>query len=669
MVEPKANSMLVTLYGAAGEQGGAPQVLVARAKLFLDKGRVDLAEHLYRSALTADPHQFWASMGLAQVCTRAERFEEACLHYRQAIADAQTPVDLTYARTGLASSLAGLGELTQAEEIFEQVIREAPDYPYSYTGLALVYETLPKPPWEKIVALCEEALKLVPGEALWIKPKLVNAQARIAHLAMLVEGESGESGENELEVAQLRQDQDAAQFQILFRRGKLSTILESHLRDQPLPYVLLLRQLFEQVNAAPPDRFASLQEFLLFAADFLAGVSRAGDVGQQNVDLELAKRFYELSLEGKGKGLVAAHLGLLKVMLRSRKFERAEPAVVRAVSEAGDDPAIVAVSAEVMQAIDRPAIARLLAARALELSPQPVVEGALADDPLLTEAELANKGWQNLELIHDTANNARVAKLVSVEDWLATMPAIRNDDLKATAKDIADIELLDTQIREFFALMGAHNVSLLVDLDYYRQRSGIWHADIDEALLHYFEKGWKANLSTHAAFDVTHLRRQLQQHRVESSSEPPLLLFLRHEDALGLSPNVLFEPSLYKAGLTEVPQHPWFHYLEGGWQQNANISPYFDMTRFRKQVRRKPADALLPPLIYYFTRDTFVDVNSLFHAGYYDTRYREYVKDMAPLAHFLSEGAFLGLQPNPFYVPQGKTVQERLDYLKIHSAV
>jgi hypothetical protein len=429
--------------------------------------------------------------------------------------------------------------------------------------------------------------------------------------------------------------------------------------------VLLLRQLFDRVEALGPDHFSSLPEFLLFAADFLAGESRTDSGQKQNVDYPLALRFYELSLEGKSKGLPAAHSGLLKVMLRSRSFERAEQAVVRAVAEAGDDPAIVMTAAKVMQEMGRPAVARLLAGRAVELSP---VKAASKDVSSGLAAD-SEQDWLNIELIHDTANAAKAGKLGSVEEWLAEAQSQRGVARRTANADTAEIVRLTGWLREFFELLGHHLPGQLVDLDHYRHRAGIWFQDMDEAILHYFEQGWKARISSHPAFDESCVRRQLQEHRIDSSSEPPALLFLRHERALGLAPNTLFDPAVYLSGLTESPERPWFHYLEGGWQQNPNISPYFDAVRFRDQVRRKPEDALLSPLMFFLTRNTFLDVNGLFHAGFYDSRYRDSVKDMAPLAHYLSEGVYLGYQPNPFFVPQGKTARERLDYLKIHSVV
>jgi Tfp pilus assembly protein PilF len=49
-----AKTTLAALY-AAGEPGDSADVLVARAQLFLDKGRSEVAEHLFRRALDLAP--------------------------------------------------------------------------------------------------------------------------------------------------------------------------------------------------------------------------------------------------------------------------------------------------------------------------------------------------------------------------------------------------------------------------------------------------------------------------------------------------------------------------------------------------------------------------------------------------------------------------------------
>jgi tetratricopeptide (TPR) repeat protein len=635
-------STLADVYQSIGDENAdLLTALRAKAKYHLDHQHLDLADHYYRRCLKIDPLHYWAHMGLGKLCTLREHFREAVDIYRQALDISESSSQKAYALCGLANALTGQGKVAEAETLYLQAIEETPDHPFAYTGLALLYENFLPPPWEKIIDQYRKAITLAPKEASWINPKIAKAEESLSRIVAGLE-------DNEADKVLSRQ-----QMMVLFGQDRLVDVLENHLKDQQPPYIPTLRQVFAQLHSIPPGHFSAIEFFYLFVADGLAGDPDA-ETRSSAEDLALAKRFYELALAEQNPLPAECYVRILRNYLRSGDFEDAQASVVQAVSHAGDDAKVLLMAAKVMQT-GHPGAARLLMGRALELAPEMVSEEAGGED----------QAWLDLAAAHDRANKSKTEKFGSIKKWLDAMPASTMVQ-RHTQSDAAALDNLDQWLDEFFRLLSTHPPELLIDLPHYRKQTGFWFKTLDQALIHYFEKGWQKGVSVHAAFDDDYVRHQLRLHGIDTTAEPLLLLFLRHEPTLGMAPNVLFDPALYRAGVnTEGNASLWLHYLSGGWKQNGVVSPYFDTDYFIRRIHRNSIKAALPPLLRYFCENPLGDTNPLFHAAYYANRYKDLLRDKAPLAHYLSEGAYLGCSPNPFFVPNGRTARERIDYLRL----
>jgi tetratricopeptide (TPR) repeat protein len=635
--------------------------LFARAQYYLDGGNYSLAERLFERCLEMDDHHFWGLMGLAKTSELTDHPARAAEFYLRALNSTNEPASQAYAACGRANVLGRLGRVDEAVETYEQSITIEPGYIYAYTGLALLLEALLPPPYEKIVGLYRKVLEIEPASATWTwcTKNLAEAEAALTREA---------AGIKQPNISGKASD---IQLLCLFGQHRLIELMEIHLLDQTPPYGRVLQQVFVELKKMPPGHFAAIEDFYTYVADRLAGDPDTDSLPSPD-NMMLAKRFYELALAENKPLPASGYIRFLRNFLRQHEFTRAREAVIRAVIDAGDDPTVLVTAADVMKAIDRHGVARLLLGRAMELAPD-AVAAAIARSGEEAEPDTA---WLELTAVLDRANQANAGKFGTVEKWLEAEGAQaqllarhRDDPAEGSAKQRKVLDDVDAWLAEFFRLLGDHSAVLLFDLPHYRAQGNTWFEGMDPALVHYFEKGWWEGRSVHAAFDDDHVRHQLRLHGLDSTSEPLLLLFLRHENALGLSPNVLFDAALYRAGAgLAADTSPWLHYLSGGWRTNERVSPYFDTDYFTLRTHRNSIEASLPPLLRYFCKDPMGDANRLFHAAYYAERYKESLRGKAPLAHYLSEGAYVGFAPNPFFQTEGRTARERIDYLQLPPA-
>jgi hypothetical protein len=442
----------------------------------------------------------------------------------------------------------------------------------------------------------------------------------------------------------------------LFKARRLADLLKIHLSDQQRPYSPILKRLFDEIEEKSEDNFDTIEEFYLYIADQLS----ATKIATLN-DIELGKRFYRLVLSTQKTLPSSAHILILTHFLRHHDFTGARKVVVQAVIDAMDDPGVLVHAAKIMKAIDEPGIARLLFGRALEINPDIITTDTLS------EKDDKNNAWLAFSAILDLSNQNNAPKFGTITNWLKIEGKLPSDKITLSRERLKtqNTEFINTQIAEFSQLVNNTSLTLLVDPTYYSSQAGDNIDDLEQTLVHYFEKGYLAGLNLHPAFDISHIRYQLQKYDIDSTTEPLILLFFRYEIALSLSPNPLFDPNFYRqnAGIA-LNTSPWLHYISGGWQDIHEISDFLDTNYFMERIPPYSA-AALPPLIHLFCKAPLGEANQLFHAQFYYECYKNHLDGKPPLVHYLSEGVFQGFAPNPFFQPAGKSVQERIDYIKL----
>jgi len=133
----------------------------------------------------------------------------------------------------------------------------------------------------------------------------------------------------------------------------------------------------------------------------------------------------------------------------------------------------------------------------------------------------------------------------------------------------------------------------MFDAAYYRAQLPAALAREVNPLRHYLEIGAPAMLSPHPCFDLEWLEG--------AAALPPIIPILEAREAPYATPNLLFEPERYAAGIALGPLPPFEHFLRHWPDNQAEFSRFFDVTFY---ARRNPhlARARINPLVHYFTQ-------------------------------------------------------------------
>jgi hypothetical protein len=314
------------------------------------------------------------------------------------------------------------------------------------------------------------------------------------------------------------------------------------------------------------------------------------------------------------------------------------------------DVVILIAAAEITKGMEDFSLARLLISRALEINPQ-------SENPEL---------WELAGTIHDAANRAGSRKYGTLEKWLAQQS---NAGLasKLTSNCVSSSTQFDNdRLQEFMRLLGEVPPELLIDLEFYQGQANAKFESIEQVLKHYFAIGWQSGLNVHPALAVDFIQHQLRSHGINTRHEPLLILFLLNERQYNVAPNALFDPQIYRLDrVIPTGQSPWLHYLNGGWRECAVPSSFFDEQFYLSKYKQSIMNFDTSPLLHYFCNNPMGSCNPLFHDLFYLDCHKEKLQGRPPLEHYLTEGAYMGYAPNPFYSPSSHSAQERLDYLRL----
>ncbi len=196
------------------------------------------------------------------------------------------------------------------------------------------------------------------------------------------------------------------------------------------------------------------------------------------------------------------------------------------------------------------------------------------------------------------------------------------------------------------------------DQDYYRsQLPEAWNGEAN-LYLHFCRLGGRLGLKPNPIVDFGFLQRQLAEldaggfRPAGQRARPPrdnvdlLAQYLRRIGDRNLSPHPLFDPSLYavSADLAET-DIPVLHFLAHG--SDTAFSPYFSVEFYELQVPELRGSTI-NRLGHYCDAapDERCDANPMLSGAYYRAAVGNPAVD--PLSHFVTDGADLGLRPNPY---------------------
>jgi Flp pilus assembly protein TadD len=138
----------------------APEEVFQRAVALHEQGRLDEAEHLYRSLLKADPAEIGYLHNLGVLCIHQGKYEDAVKLVREVLGHQP---DLALAHNTLGVVLGRLGRFEEAEACCREALRLAPDYAEAHNTLAHTLTALGR--FNEAEASCRKALHLKPEYA------------------------------------------------------------------------------------------------------------------------------------------------------------------------------------------------------------------------------------------------------------------------------------------------------------------------------------------------------------------------------------------------------------------------------------------------------------------------------------------------------------------------
>ena len=116
-----------------------PSVHVLHGRALLNMGNREAAIREFRRELQRDPDNFDANVQLGNLYRMDQRNEDALLYYQRA--GAARPGDVSI-KHGMAAAHLGLGDVEQARELLEHVVKEAPAFIEGHVLLATTYYRL-----------------------------------------------------------------------------------------------------------------------------------------------------------------------------------------------------------------------------------------------------------------------------------------------------------------------------------------------------------------------------------------------------------------------------------------------------------------------------------------------------------------------------------------------
>ena len=164
---------LIELYGRLGTPEKA-QALLATLRQTLpdanalmqfafhleDRQLYDLADQVYVEAARLDPQAPEAPYRLGKNALRAGRYEQALVHFHQAL---QRHAGFVAAQQGVGLAYAEQGKTAEAEEAFHAVLRLAPQHAEAYTHLGALYTRTGR--LAEALAMYRALIKLQPDQA------------------------------------------------------------------------------------------------------------------------------------------------------------------------------------------------------------------------------------------------------------------------------------------------------------------------------------------------------------------------------------------------------------------------------------------------------------------------------------------------------------------------
>jgi predicted Zn-dependent protease len=135
----------------------SPREAAQCGRILMEAGLVDEAEALYRAMVRSFPGHPVGFVGLAQVAMRRKRWSDALTHWESILTAFDQERRSAFWLSGRASVLFQLGHHQEAAAILADLVRDFPDEPPGYVGLAQL--ALRQHRRQEALARCDEILR------------------------------------------------------------------------------------------------------------------------------------------------------------------------------------------------------------------------------------------------------------------------------------------------------------------------------------------------------------------------------------------------------------------------------------------------------------------------------------------------------------------------------
>ncbi len=612
--------------------------LFNKGKLNLKHNNYSLAAYYFQKLLCIDPQNFWAFRNLGKIATEYKLFPQAITYYQQAIdiVTFEHEAELNFIIADLAHLYLKTNAVEQAEQILLQRLETQAKCVFLHTSLAEVYENYTPALIQHSITAYKKALEL--KNLTWVQKKITQHQqleytAEISNLSLLLQGNW---------------------INLLQRECNLSNLNSV---DQ--------QQLYTILQKLPMHKFANINEFRIFLIQILMDDCELESISiQQQHKLSIALELCLKYLQTDPIATAYVYIQTLKLckVLEQYQYNDAESIILKALLYYDTDVKVLV------------ALLKLLIKQHQYLATQSVEQAQyqqilalirlISSELISLDAQLFNKlDLDAIIMVHNEADKFQIKKFATIKKFLLNS-SLKNEIIALnTLTQYKDLIQIDQWMTAFFDLIANYNPALLFDLEYYQQQAQLpKQLTIEQALAHYFTQGWQQRLAPHPMFDIDFIEQQLvnQQHLL---NQPTLLSFLQFEKTANLIPNILINPIKLQAAVN-VDKNLWLHYLSKGWQNNANISDFFDLEFYLTITKQSLNNFKIAPILD-FCKTELIDCNRFFHTQFYFQQYKATLNGKIPLVHYLTEGVYLGYQAHPFIDSSNLTTSARLQQLKL----
>lgn len=657
--------------------------LYQKGRFHLDKKNFELANFYFKQMVNIQPQHFWATVHLADIATENGLYSIAMTGYQKALTLTKLPTEICTVNCSLASVFISMELFDFAEHHYLQSLAQYPEHIFFYTGLAKLYKTYQPDAIEKIAELYQKAQVLAP-HLNWIETELKTYQNKISKKTELGIKEPN------LKPSAFQLYLQGSWLDLFIQEDAAIPLLNSHIR----------REIINSLKALPQDAFIDLSLFYRHVADYLTqGFIIEEEVFNDIDQLKAAAIFLSRAIKTSIAPDAALYIQTFNILIFLDQFTEAEPLILQALLNHSDQADLLLTIARLMYkksqktdkslkildlkiaqlAGDQSKLTTTSTENGIKISQLRTEKEQLIADKIsalsasrllfgeavsIAPEKLTEQDWTNLINIHDQANQNKAKKFTDLNHYLLESAVAKQ--AQALNINTPSLAQVDIWLHELSVLLNDFSIEVFFDLAYYCKQTKLWFPTADTALTHYFTTGWKHNISVHPSFDSDYVRQQLQQ-RDKPSSAPELLLFLRYERELELVANVLFNAQRLAANTPAELGSPWLHYLAGGWQTLANPSDFFDTELYLETGAYSENGKIDSALVHFLKHDVTKECNRLFHTQFYLKHYHASLNGKPPIVHYLTEGAYRGYLPNPFYEMSNETGSNRIDYLKLLS--